>query len=336
MTKHVIKISLLLLWVGLMGWWWHESRSWPAPEKIDAAFLPSYNDYYAIYYNERKIGWSFRSLSRQPDGGYQAANGLNVRLRAGHRRINVRSNISANLDETLNLIDFTWAVQAGEVTLSESGVVADGRLSLDFSLGRHQALIEELLSEYKDILGSYLNLADLGRPVVLTRPEGPGLAHVVPSYLSYLGLEPGRRYSLTLVEPVSRSLAPLAVRIEDGGREYDVETARQIKAYKVYLGPEAAGTTMWLDDFGRVFKEEAMGLSLVRTENFGEARSRVRGLELPSMLTEMFKDEKLAVIFEKGDGRPGRGRRPEPPDSAPANQAGQAGSAETGPGEQND
>ncbi|MDL2259780.1 hypothetical protein LJB99_02740 [Deltaproteobacteria bacterium OttesenSCG-928-K17] len=298
MAKHAIKISILLVWVALMGWWWLESCSWPAPEKIEAAFLPNYNDYYSLAYNGQKIGWSFRSLTRQADGGYQAANGVVVRALTPGGNIDIQSNIQANLDKTLNLIDFAWAVRAGEVTLAESGAVADGRLAMDISLGRHQPMLEELLTEYKDLLGPYAGQLDFSRTVVLPMPDGPGLSHVMPSYLSYLGLKAGRNYSLTVVEPAGRSLAPLAVRVVGEGEEFDIDMARKTQAFEVRFGDEITGATMWLDRFGRVFREEALGFSLVRVDGPGRARDGIVGFSPPPVFADLLKNEKMKILLE--------------------------------------
>lgn len=123
MAKHIIKISILLVWVGLMGWWWLESRTWPVPEKINAAFLPDYNDYYGLSFGEQKIGWANKSLRRNPEGGYQGIQSMTVKLALEDQVVDINFSVTADFDRVLNLTEFRYMIQAGPVVVAETGEV---------------------------------------------------------------------------------------------------------------------------------------------------------------------------------------------------------------------
>lgn len=124
MTKHIIKIGLILVWVGLMGWWWLESRTWPVPEKINAAFLPDYNDYYGLSFGEQKIGWANKSLRRTQEGGYQGLQSMTVKLALEDQEVDIIFSVTADFDRVLNLTEFRYMIQAGPVVLTETGRVS--------------------------------------------------------------------------------------------------------------------------------------------------------------------------------------------------------------------
>ncbi len=311
--KHFIKVSILLVWLGLMGWWWLESRTWPAPEKINAAFLPDFNDYYGLKYGDQKIGWAFKSLRRLPEGGYQGGQGMVVQVALPGRTMEVRFNSSANLDRLLNLVDFTYVLQVGPLTVSESGLVADGRLSAQVNLGEHGPIFQQILEDYRGLLGGYADRLDFSREAVLNAPAGPALAMLLPPYLSYLGLEPGRQYALTILEPVTRTLTPIEARVEAEDREYDPETGRDIPVYRVRLTGGGGETLQWLDRFGRTIREESLGIRLERVitldPSVSEQRLAAQGvtpLTPPPALLRLMTGQDWGAVFKKlEEDRPG-------------------------------
>ena len=300
MVKHGVKISILLIWLALMGWWWAESRTWPVPEKIDAAFLPDYNDYYSLKYNGQKIGWSYRSLRRLPGGDYQAGQSTVVRVLLAEEEVEVKSSVLVNTDKSLSLINFTYVLQAGPLTLSESGEVAGGRLSVGVNLGPYAPMLEEFLARYGEMLGGYADKLDFSREAVLDPPDGPGLTSLLPSYLSYLGLEVGRNYNLKMLDPAGRKLTTVPVRIEEEGQEYEMELGREVPSYKLRLGGEAGGgTEIWIDRFGRVYRESALGFSYVREESQFEAVRNIEPLTPPSSFLRLIDTESLKNIIDQ-------------------------------------
>lgn len=300
MAKHVVKISIIALWLGLMGWWWLESRTWPAPEKIDAAFLPDYNDYFSLKYNNQKIGWSFRGLRRLSDGGYQANQSASVKFLLNGEELEVKSSVLANLDKSLNLIDFTYVVQAGPLTVTESGEVAGGRLVVGVKLGQFGPLLENFLSDYGQYLGDYARQLDFSRDTVLNPPDGPGLSQIMPAYIGHLGLETGRNYSFNVLEPVGRRLIPLTARIAGEGREFDLEMGREVPAFKLILsGQTGGGTEIWVDRFGRVFREEAYGFSAHREDGLFEAGKDVQPLTPPASFLRLLNTDSIRTLVER-------------------------------------
>ena len=289
LSKHLVKAAILAAWLGLLGWWQMESRTWPPPEKIEAAFIPDHYDLFALSYQGQKVGWAFKSLKRFPGGGYQAAQGLRLQAALPGRTLEIQTDVSANLSPVLDLVSFTQAVTSPPVAVTEQGRVAEDRLVVQVSLGDYEELARAFLDEQRDWLGSYADLLDFRQPAVLPVPEGPGLASLAGPYLGYLGLAKGARFRLTVLDSLTRSLRPLEARVEAETRQYDPEIAGEAAAFLVRTGPPEAGAGLWLDRFGRTLREEAFGFTLLLVDNQEEARRDITPLSPPPALMAMLE-----------------------------------------------
>ena len=299
MRKHAIKIIILLIWSGLMGWWWHESRTWPVPEKIDAAFLPDYLEYYSLNYGEQKIGWASRSLRRLPEGGYQGGHNLTAELLIQGHELEISSNVQAIFDRALNLQEFNFVVQAGPLTIVESGRVEDEVLNLEVSLGDYGPLLVAFLEEYGHLLGDYAQHLDFQRKISLPAPPGPGLTQFLPSYLSYLGLTKDGQYSIRVLDPFSRTLRPQTIRLEGETRAYDPEIGREQPAFRVRLGEGPVGARLIVDRYGRVIEEEGGGFRLKRVDDLIQATAAIVPLVPPPGLAGLLNNKDLQKIMEQ-------------------------------------
>jgi hypothetical protein len=146
-------------------------------------------------------------------------------------------------------------------------------------------------------LGAYADLLDFRRPADLPAPEGPGLTPLLGPYLSYLGLTKGARYLLTVLNPITRGLMSLPVRVEAETRQYDPEIAGEAAAFLVRAGPPEYEARLWLDRFGRTLKEEALGFTLLLVDNQEEARRDITPLSPPPALSGLLSRGPLADIF---------------------------------------
>lgn len=325
MTKHIIKISIILVWLGLMGWWWLESRSWPVPEKINAVFLPDFNDYYTLNFGEQKIGWANKSMRRVDGSGYQGLQSLTIKLAAQQQVVEINFSVVANFDRLLNLIDFRYMIQAGPVAVTASGLVtplkadcannqacepaADAdppQLFLEVNLGEYGPVFQNLVKEHSDLLGPYADRLDFSQARSLPIPAGPVIAQFVPPYLSYLGLTPGTNYSMSVLDPITRSLTPVTVRVENEAREYDSETGREISIYRVRLNSAGVGGLLWLDRYGRTVREESLGFKLERVislaNKYEEPLLAAQGavpLTPPLGLQQMLAGREMDGLMEK-------------------------------------
>lgn len=298
MKKHVIKLSILAVWVGLMGWWWHESRSWPVPEKIEAAFLPNFYDSFELKFGDRKVGWAYKSLRRQPNGDYQGAQGTTIKIQIGDQVLEVTSTVSVNMGPALNLRDFQYVIQAGDLAVSERGVVAGQYLSVTVNLGEYAPMLKALAEEFGPMLGEHARLLDFDKEVVLTAPEGPGLSALFPPFLSHLGLTPGRNYSLSAIDPLSRGLIPTSLRVESEGKEYDAESGRDEAVFKVRGGVSGQETFLWIDRYGRTVREEGLGLSLNRAYDLAAAMKDIEPLVPPAAFQRLLQGRGIDQLME--------------------------------------
>lgn len=298
MKKHVIKLFILAVWVGLMGWWWHESRSWPAPEKIEAAFLPNFYDSFNLKFGGRKVGWAYKSLRRQPNGDYQAIQGTTVKLQIGGQTLEVASTVSVNLEPSLKLKDFQYLIQAGDLAVSEKGVVAGQYLSVIVNLGEYAPMMKALAEEFGPLLGEHAKLLDFNREVVLPAPAGPALAVAFPPFLSHLGLTPGRGYSLPTLDPLSRTMINTSLRVESEDREYDPEAGRDQPVFKIRTGVPGQEAFIWIDRHGRTVREEGLGLSLTRAYDLAAAMRDVEPLEPPAAFQRMLQGRNVDQLMD--------------------------------------
>ncbi|GHV56826.1 hypothetical protein FACS189460_2320 [Deltaproteobacteria bacterium] len=299
MPKAPLKIAVLLVWLFFMGWWWQQSRTWPVPEKIEAAFIPDHYDLFAVRFQGQKVGWAFKSLKRFPNGAYQAAQGLRIQVDIWGRELEIQAEVSANLSPSLDLGSFNYTFGSAPVTAIERGRVADGRLAVQVNLGEYGPLVTDLVAEHRALLGRYAEMLDFSREILVEAPAGPGLASLLGPYLSYLGLKPGAGYTLTVLDPVTRSLMPLGVRVEAESRQYDPEMAGEAVAFLVRVGPPEAGAGLWLDRFGRTLKEEALGFTLLPVDDQAEARRDITPLKPPAALLNLADRETLTGLANR-------------------------------------
>ena len=307
MAKHIIKISILVVWVALLGWWWHESRSWPVPEKIEAAFLPNYYDYFDLKFGDQKIGWVVKGLRRLRSGSYQCTQGMTVQVKVMNQVVEIKSNSIVQMDHMLNIVSYQYLVQAGPLNMVESGKVENERLTVNVNLGQHGPILEDILEKYGAILGEYAQMLDFSQDVESQAPTGPGLAQAVPPYLSYLGFEVGRSYSMSLIDIGSRRPVRTNVRIVAEERQYDPDLGREVPVYQIAVGSGENVDLTWADRYGRTLKEESVGFSLARVRDMSEAAAGITPLVPPIRLTSVFKredlDKLLKAVTESGKAR---------------------------------
>lgn len=299
MLKRIIKITIIAGWAALMGWWWQESRSWPVPDKIEAAFLPDSNDYYSLQYGDSKFGWGFKSLRRLPGGFYNASQGLTVLINSGGEEpLSVRLESIINLDEALNLIDFQYLIQAGSFQAMERGKVENGVLTVGVNLGEHGTVLRAFLDEYGALLGSYAKTLDFDKDIQSRAPQGPLLAAMAWPYLSYIGLEKDRSYSIEVLDPLNRRPSPLNIKVVGQNKQLDVESGLNIDVYELLAGVPGQESRLVIDRFGRVIREEGLGLAMVKTGDQAEALKDISPLTPPDSLGRFLSGRNVQDIFK--------------------------------------
>lgn len=281
MPKRTVKVAIVVLWLAMMAWWWHESRTWPVPEKIEAAFLPDFNDYFSLKYGDRKIGWSFKSLRRLPNGDYIGNQGTALTVEVGGQRMDVRVDAIVNMDQVLDVRDFQYIFSAGPLRVLEKGVVDNGRLTVSVNLGEHGPVLESFLAEYGSLLGAYAERLDFSRDVESPVSAGPALGAFVGPFLGHIGLESGRNYSVNILDPINRRPAPVSVRVVERTREKDMESGLTVDIYQLLLGASGRESRLWVDRFGRTVRESGLGFTMTREESQAAASKDVEPFQPP-------------------------------------------------------
>ena len=168
--------------------------------------------------------------------------------------------------------------------MTEKGLVKDGQLAVSVNLGEHGPILESFLAEYGHFLGSYTEQLDFSREVLNPVPTGPVLGAFIGPFISYAGLEPGRNYSLDILDPVSRQPRPLTVRVVEKTREMDVESGQTVDVYQLLVGVSGQESRLWVNKFGRTFRESGLGFTLTKTEDKTQATNEIEPFQPPRSL----------------------------------------------------
>ena len=92
----------------------------------------------------------------------------------------------------------------------------------------------------------------------------------------------------------------MQIRIAEEGREYGLEVGREGPAYRLIRGGETGGgTEMWVDRFGRVFRESALGFSSRREDSQLSAMAGLEPLFPPPALQRLINIERLTRIIDQ-------------------------------------
>ncbi|MFH1134856.1 MAG: transglutaminase-like domain-containing protein [Pseudomonadota bacterium] len=236
---NLVKVAIVIPWLIMMAVLVGRIHFVPEIKLSPAEELSDSESYMAIYLKGRKTGYSEQILARNASG-YLMNNNTYLRLNLMGEIQELRTLTSAQLDESLGLRTFDFFMSAGPIRYQLAGRVDGLNLELVSQTGGHRS------------------------KSILRLDEVPRLASGLAPFLAKKGLKKGERFSLPIFDPSTLSTKSVQVVVED--KETIEVEGREVDAFRVRMDYFDVQSYTWIDEAGRVQKEEGLlGLSMVRT-----------------------------------------------------------------------
>jgi hypothetical protein len=241
-----LSVGIVAFWIIMMGLlvekvYFHPADEYLEPEAIGSEDrVPLGERWMGVYFKGAKIGYAHETVQEQEDG-YSIREKISMKLRVlGHsQQVDIATECMA--DRRFNLRSFHFDLLTGSTRMKIDGQVVGRKLALKVHSGGKMRE-REVSFEYIPFLANNL------RPFLVQR-----------------GLEPDKRYRVSMFDPSTMSLNKVNVMVM--GREKISLGENDLWANRLKLSYRGIGVNVWLDDEGSVLKEESpMGLILVREE----------------------------------------------------------------------
>jgi hypothetical protein len=191
-----------------------------------------------IYLRGEKIGFSVTQTVPLEDG-YEIQEDGRLRMAVLGMSTATKLRSSVRVDPAYNLRSFTFSLDPGTGSVEVQGRLEAGVLHIDYRTAagtRHET-----------------------RPL----PDGAALSLNLPRRLLAAGMAVGKRFEMTLLDPVTLQNAPATIEVLK--REVLYGAGLPIPTYRLrtqFLGMEA---TTWITDTGEVVREESgLGMLVVK------------------------------------------------------------------------
>lgn len=238
-----LKGLIILVWLGVMGYWTYNALNLPRPIYSEDGLLPAAEDYLDIYLNHEKIGGALYTLDRMDDG-YLVEQRSMFRLDPGGGpadEIRVISTVIMNFDFSLRR--FNFIMSTGPTIFIARGEVKDNIMSVSSHSGGGAMVTRTVPLTHRLVL-----------PAALT------------SQIASQGLQVGRQYTARVFDPLTMSARSFTAAVVAEDRKTVPESRRPVQAFRLRLDYQGLPVYAWVDKNGRTIEEEGlMGLTLVRT-----------------------------------------------------------------------
>jgi hypothetical protein len=241
-----LSIGIVAFWIIMMGLlvekvYFHPADEYMEPEAIGSEDrIPLGERWMGIYFKGAKIGYAHETVQRLDDG-YAIEEKISMKVTVlGHSQA-VKMTTECMADKRFNLQSFHFELSTGSTHVKIDGQVVGRKLALKVHSG--------------------------GRVTKRTVPFEyvPFLANNLRPFLVQRGLEPDKRYRVSIFDPSTMSLSKVNVTVM--GKEKITLGGDALWANRLKLSYRGVGVNIWLDDEGSVLKEQSpMGLMLVREE----------------------------------------------------------------------
>ncbi len=241
-----LSIAIVAFWIIMMGRlvekvYFHPAEEYLEPEAIGSEDrIPLGERWMGIYFKGTKIGYAHETIQGQ-EHGYSIKERVSMKLMIMGQSQKVDMVTECMADRKFNLQYFNFDLLTGSTQIKIDGQVVGKKLVLKVHSGGR--VTERVVSfEYIPFLANNL------RPFLIQR-----------------GLEPDRRYRVSIFDPSTMSLNKVNLTVM--GKEKITLGDSDLWANRLKLSYRGIGVNIWLDDEGSVLKEESpMGLVLVREE----------------------------------------------------------------------
>lgn len=242
----VLSILIVAFWITMMGLlvekvYFHPFDEYLEPEAIGSEDRVALGErWMGIYFKGAKIGHAHETIERQ-EHGYSIHEKISMKLMALGYSQQVDMITECIADKRFKLRSFRFDLSTGSTRMKIDGHVVGKRLILKLNSGGQ--------TTQRTVSFDYI----------------PFLANNLRPFLIQRGLEPDRRYRVSIFDPSTMSLNNVNVTVM--GKEKITLGENDLWANRLTLSYRGIGVNIWLDDEGSVLKEESpMGLVLVREE----------------------------------------------------------------------
>ena len=232
MPAGIVKISLVALWLVLLGLLVTRDLLVPAIDSREMALLQKSREerYYGVWFNQQRIGYVAEVLRPLGDE-FILEQEAHLLLNVMETSQPIDMRVRARLTSSLLLRDFTLHFTSPLSTMQASGTVEGNRVS--FQLDTGQAKITD----------------------TITLPEPPMLAVNDRGYLLTRLTKPGQKIKVPSFDPVSLSGRESLITYHGQEKTF---VRRRLKVLHHFTEAVAGmRTSFWLDDRGRLVKEES-------------------------------------------------------------------------------
>ncbi len=204
------------------------------------------DEWQSVYLQGERIGW-VHLHKRRAEAGWRIRYELELDLQVMQSRQRVRTELSAGLDDELEVRDFDFTLDGGPGgRLTVRGTVSGRTVELTLGTGGEQTTR------------------------TLELPERPRLSATNRALLAARGLAVGKEFSLSYFDPASLSQREMHVRVV--GEDKLHVMGRSVEAFVLEQHVEGVKLRAWVTPAGDVLKEELpLGLVAIR-ETEEEAR----------------------------------------------------------------
>lgn len=260
--KNIAKIIIVVVWMVLFGLLLRRDYFIKTLDTMAAQILQRDREesFSGIYFKEDRIGYVKNRLVPENDGGYHLGQEAYIVLNIMGQSHPVHLLVNASLDPTMLLRHFNFELASPFYAMSAKGEVAGS--TVNFTLTTGKEVIQDSIK--------------------LTTP--PFLATNRRSYLLGQNLQPGDKLRIPFFDPISLSGKDTVLEYKG----YD-KTLIQSRIHRLHHFTESfAGMKInsWLDDSGKVIKEESpAGFIFIAEPEFKATAIKTDGKEILSTVS---------------------------------------------------
>ena len=212
-----------------------------------ASEIQDRQEWMGIYAQGEKVGYSVSHITREADG-FLVEEKASLRMNLAGMTREVKTSVDLKADSGFSLSSFRMEVTSGAVHFEMAGEMVEGGLSMEIrTAGRSQRHRIPL-------------------------KEAPWLAQNLRYLLLRSPLEVGRRFQVTLLDPLTLTCQPMEVRVE--ARESYTMEGRSFPVYRLLYSWNGLQSRAWVTEAGETLREEGFGGFALVKESREEALSK--------------------------------------------------------------
>jgi hypothetical protein len=264
-----LSLGIVAFWIIMMGLlvgkvYFHPADEYLEPDAIGSEDrIPLGERWMGIYFKGSKIGYAHETV-QEHEHGYSIREKISMKLVVLEHPQLVNMSTECVADRKFNLRLFHFDLSTGSNTMKIDGRVVGRKLALKVHSG---GTVTERAIPFEHI---------------------PFLTNNLRPFLVQRGLEPDKRYRVSIFDPSTMNLSNVNVTVM--GKERITLGSNDLVVNRLKVSYHGMGVNIWMDDDGSVLKEESpMGLVLVReeeqvakAEGFGEQVDLVQAVAVPS------------------------------------------------------